>query len=282
MKFSRLLFMLALFVQAASALAASAIEIDKVERTNAGITIYGTSSILPPGTKLWATVGRFNGKKIGDALVLEDRKILITPGRKFVANLTRNNQSTAYPPALGKYQVEFYAAFNRAWQEVAILKAVGAKLDEQGRAIDSEPRSLPASSDLATEDILGSRVRVLKTRRTIELKDTDSVRTSELSTKKIMVEIHDVNAAYNPVRAFDATKLSVNEAIKKAGRVGNGRAVSVLCYGDFKDGLGQRYVADDLIFSDGRKNRAFKINDYASMMDVCMTQEASYNSRRRK
>jgi hypothetical protein len=56
----------------------------------------------------------------------------------------------------------------------------------------------------------------------------------------------------------------------------------VLCYGDFKDGLGQRYVADDLIFSDGRKNRAFKINDYASMMDVCMTQEASYNSRRRK
>jgi len=282
MAFSRLFFMFVLSVQAASAFAASAIEIDKIERTNAGITIHGTSSILPPGTKLWATVTKFNGKKVNDAQVLKDTKILIIPGKKFVANLIRNNQSNAFPPALGKYQVEFYAVFNRAWQEVAVLNAVGAKLDDQGRAIDTEPRSLPGSPDLVKEDIFGSRVRVLNTRRTIDLKEADSVRTSELSTKKIMVEIHDFNAAQNPVRAFDATKLSVNEAIKKAGRVGNGRAMSVLCYGDFKDGLGQRYLADDLIFSDGRENRAFRINAYASMFDICMTQEASYKSRRRK
>lgn len=271
-----------LFAQSISAFAVTAIDIEKVERTNAGITIHGTSPILPPGTKVWATVTKFNGKKVGDAQVLKDTKVLITPDKKFVANLSRNNESAAYPPALGKYQVEFYAIFNRAWQEVSVLKAVGAKLDEQRRAIDSEPRSLPKSSDLVKEDIFGDQVRVLSTRRTIELKEVNSVGASEPSTKKIVVEIHDVNAANNPVQAFDATKLSVNEGIKKAGRIGKGRAMSVLCHGDFKDGLGQRYLADDLIYPDGRANSAFKVNDYASMMDVCIAQEASYHSRRRR
>ncbi|WP_208281310.1 hypothetical protein [Massilia oculi] len=279
---SRILFIIALFAQSALSFAATAIEIEKVERTNAGITIYGASPILPPGTKLWATVIRFNGKKVGDAMVLKDTKVLITPGKKFVANLSRNNQSAAYPPEIGKYQVEFYAIFNRAWQEVPVLKAVGARLDEQGRAIDSEPRSLPSSTDLIKEDIFGEKVRVLSTRRTIDLKHANSVGASESSTKKIVVEIHDVNAANNPVRAFDATNLSVNEAIKKAGRVGKGRAMSVLCNGDFKDGLGQRSLADDLIYPDGRVNPIFKVNDYANMMDVCITQETSYNSRRRR
>lgn len=278
----RILLTITLFAQSAVSLAATAIEIEKVERTNAGITIYGASPILPPGTKLWATVTKFNGKKVGDATVLQDTKVLITPGKKFVAKLSRNNQSTSYPPELGKYQVEFYAIFNRAWQEVPVLKAVGAKLDGQGRAIDSEPRSLPSSSDLIKEDIFGEKVRVLSTRRTIDLKNANSVGTSELSTKKIIVEIYDVNSAENPIRTFDATKLSVNEAIKKAGRVGKGRAMSVLCNGDFKDGLGQRYLADDLIYPDGSVNPAFKVNDYASMMDVCINQEASYNSRRRR
>lgn len=213
---------------------------------------------------------------------LGDSKIIITPDKKFVANLTRHNQSTAYPPAPGKYQVEFYAIFNRTWQEVPVLKAVGARLDEQGRAIDAEPHLLPASADLVKEEVLGSRVRVLKTQRTIELKNADSAGTSDLNTKKIVVEINDANGTHNPVQSFDATKLSVNEAIKKAGRIGNGRALAVLCYGDFKDGLGQRYLANDLIFSDGRTNRGFSINDYASMMDVCMTQENSYKARRRK
>jgi len=198
---SRLLFTFLFFVQAASAVAAPAIEIDKVERTNAGITIYGTSPILPPGTKLWATVIRFNGKKVGEAQVLKDANILISPGKKFVANLARNNQSDASPPSLGRYQVEFYAVFNRAWQEVAVLKAVGAKVDDQGRAIDSEPRSLPGSSDLVKEDVFGSRVRVLNTRRTIDLKQANSVATSEPGTRKIMVEINDLTASNNPVRA---------------------------------------------------------------------------------
>jgi len=281
MTLTRFILMFALFIEGASAFAASAIDIERVERTDAGITIYGASPILPPGTKLWATVIKFNGKKLSDAQTLQDTKVLVTPGKKFVARLARNNRSTAYPPAVGKYQVEFYALFNRAWQEVVVLKSVGAKLDEQGRAIDSEPRSLPASPDLVKEDVLGSRVRALKTRRTIELTAADSVGTVELATKKITVEIHDVNAADTLLRAFDATKLSVNQAIMRAGRVGNGRAMSVLCHGDFKDGLGRRYLADDLIFSDGRANRAFKINDYATMLDVCATQEASYKSRRR-
>lgn len=278
----RILLTVTLVAQSALSFAATAIDIEKVERTSAGISIYGASPILPPGTKIWATVTKFNGKKVSDAMVLKDKKVLITPGKKFVANLSRNNQSAAYPPELGKYQVEFYAIFNRAWQEIPVLKAVGAKLDEQGRAIDSEPRSLPSSSDLIKEDIFGEKVRVLSTRRTIDLKAANSAGASELSTKKIIVEIHDVNAANNPVRAFEATKLSVNEAIKKAGRVGKGRAMSVICNGDFKDGLGKRYLADDLIYPDGRVNPAFKVNDYANMMDVCITQEASYNSRRRR
>lgn len=281
MTYGRLILACALLLQGAAAFAAAAIDIGKVERTNTGIAIHGSSSVLPPGTKLWATSIKFNGKPVGNALVLSDTEVLIAPDRKFVARLKRNNDA-AYPPALGSYQIEFYAVFNRAWQEVSVLKAVGARLDNEGRALDSEPRGLPSSPDLVKEDLLGSRARVLKARRTVQLKGGDTAETAGPSTKKITVEIHDINADNNPIRAFDATKLTVNEAIRKARPVGNGRAMSVLCKGDFKDGLGQRYLADDLISPDGRANPAFAINDYATMMDVCVTQEAQYRSRRRK
>lgn len=281
MIYGRLILICALLLQAASAFAAPAIDIGRVERTSAGIAIHGSSSVLPPGTKLWATSIKFNGKPVGNALVLKDTEVLIAADRKFVARLKRNN-AAAYPPALGSYQIEFYAVFNRAWQEVSVLKGVGARLDNEGRALDSEPRGLPSSPDLVKEDLLGSRARVLKARRTVQLKGGDTAEMAEPSTKKITVEIHDINADNNPIRAFDATRLTVNEAIRKARPVGNGRAMSVLCKGDFKDGLGQRYLADDLISPDGRANPAFAINDHATMMDVCVTQEAQYRSRRRK
>ena len=273
-----------IFCMMGSAQAAStpAITIDKAERSNGDIVIEGSSKILPPGTKFWATVTKFNGKKVGAAVVLSDNNVSITPDKHFVATLKRNNGNSSYPPAEGVYELTFHAIFNRAWQEVEVLKAVGAVLDDKGRAINAEPRLLPASPDLVKEDILGSSIRVLNATRTIQLKKISSANAAEISTKRATVEIHDANAKNNPILSFDATKLSVNEAIKKAGRIGRGRAMAVLCHGDFKDGMGNRYLSDDLIYADGRENRAFKINDYATIMDVCVTQESLYASRRHK
>lgn len=277
----RMMLMCLLLLHAATAVATPAIEIDKVERTNTGMTIRGSSATLPPGTKLWATTIKFNGKPVGDAFVLSDNEVRLAPDRRFVAHLKRNNKS-AYPPAQGSYQVELYAIFNRAWQEVAVLKAAGARLDNEGRVLDSEPRALSASPDLVKEELLGERPRVLRARRTVQLKGVDAPGTVEPYTKKVIVEIHDINADNNPIRAFDATALTVNAAIKKARPVGNGRAMSVICRGDFKDGMGQRYLADDLITPEGRPNPAFAVNDYAVMMDICVTQEMQYRARQRK
>lgn len=74
----------------------------------------------------------------------------------------------------------------------------------------------------------------------------------------------------------------MNEAVKKAGKIGGGCAMAVLCYGDFKDGLGNRHLADALIYSDGHQNQLSPINNYATIMDVCRTQESLHTSHQRK
>ncbi len=275
------LFLSTLSIQAACA--ATVINIEKSERTDSALVLYGTAKPLPAGTKIWATVQKINGSRLNDSTALQDNNVTVDKEGHYKAILKRRGNVPSYSPPDGAYQIEFYAIFNRAWQEVPVLKAVGAKLDAQGIAIDSEPHSLPSSPDLIKQNVLGDKVRVLKTIRTIKVdsKPSESSQAKLLNTKKATVEINDW-AKDKPVKSFDGTQLTVKKALTKAGHAANGRAISIVCHGDFKDGLGYRYIANDLIFSDGRTNREFNVNGYTTIMDVCAMQEEAYANKRRK
>lgn len=98
-----------------------------------------------------------------------------------------------------------------------------------------------------------------------------------IKTKKIRVEVHDINSMNNPIKSLNGTKLSVKEAVKRIGRLGKNSALVIACEGNFPLG----YIANDLISPGGRWNREFSVNDNTMLLDICIAQEASFAGKRR-
>lgn len=258
------------------------IKIEKFERTDSALVIYGQAKTLPIGTKIWATVIKVNSKKLSRYQVIEDKDVQVEQNGSFKAVLKRFKDEKRYNLPDGAYEVEFSAQFNRAWQSIEVAKSVGVELDNQGRSVNAEPRLLPKSSDLVYQpDLSGKKVRVLQAKRTLKINSKVDARdpAMALKTKKIRVEVNDNNSMKNPVKSFDGTSLSADQAASKAGALGRNKSLSVLCYGDFNDGRGYRYIADDLVSSVGAWNREYSVNRYTMLMDVCAMQEENFASR---
>jgi len=214
------------------------IKINKFERTDSAIIINGVARVVPPNTKMWVTVQRINGKSI------EERHTIKTVGHvltgsdgSFTAKLKRYGSLNRFDFPTGKYQLEFYAGFSRAWQTVEVAKKAGVRLDEQGRSDLGEPRSLPKSSDLIAQNFGGEKVRFLRAIRTITIQASNAS-TVAYKTKSIKLEIHDYKASKNPVRTINATELLFREVSGKVGRLKTTEAVALICVGDFENGFG--------------------------------------------
>ena len=149
--------------------------IENFDRTNSSIVVQGVAKILPPGTKMSVSVRRYNGQPMADRLPIKTVDGTITANNgTFVATLKKYGSLNRFDFPDGKYELEFYASFNRVRQTVEVAKRAGVKLDDQGRSDFGEPHSLPKSSDLVAEDFLGENVRVLRAIRTIDLKSEHS------------------------------------------------------------------------------------------------------------
>jgi hypothetical protein len=250
------------------------INIEKFERTDAAIVIYGNAkNLLPAGTKMWATVKKINSKKIKEPDAISASDVAIDQNGNFKAVVKKFGNTDRYNFPDGLYEVEFYSQFSRAWQSLEVVKLAGCDIDDQGKTITSDPKLLPKSEDLIYENLFGRKVRVLKTTRTIKITKKIDARDPAMAvkTKKIRVEVHDHDSMKNPIKSFDGTNLSVKEAVSKIGRLGQSSAMVIACEGDFPAG----YIANDLIFSGGRWNQEFKVNMYTMLMDICITQEKS-------
>jgi hypothetical protein len=163
--------------------------IDKFDRTNSSIVVQGVAKVVPPGTKMWVTVRRYNGKPMADRIPIKtvDDTFTASDGT-FVATLKKYGSLDRFDFPDGKYELEFYAGFNRAWQTIEVAKRAGVKLDDQGRSDLGEPRSLPKSSDLVAEDFAGEKVRLLRAIRTIDVKSGRS------SFKAVATQMRDPRA----------------------------------------------------------------------------------------
>lgn len=258
------------------------IVVKKSERTDSAIVVEGTANIVPPGTRMRITVTSINGKRVDD-----DRDTMKTIEDVYVANngafsgtIKRYGSLGGYSFPDGKYQLEFYADFNRAWQSVEVAKAAGVKLDELGRSgIDSEPRALPESTDLVLEaTIAGGKARHLRAIRTINIR-RQLGGSSTYKTKSIRLEVNDVAATKNPVRAIPANDMLFREVAQKVGRLKPTEAVSLICVGDFQNGFG--YLANDLYFLGGRPNRDFVTAFATPLSDLCRQQEDAFYKRQK-
>jgi len=156
----------------ASALENPVIEITKFERTSSSIVVEGTARVVPPGTKMWVIVKSINGKPVDESrnTIQSMEDVFISNDGTFKATIKRYGSLDRYTFPNGKYQIEFYASFSRAWQSIEVAKAAGVKLDAQGRSDLGEPRALPRSSDLRPQAIGGTKVRFLKALRTIDVR----------------------------------------------------------------------------------------------------------------
>ena len=152
------------------------IKIDKFERTNSALVISGVAKVIPSGTKMWVTVLRFNGKPIEEGHTIKTLEDVFTRSDgSFVATLKRLGSLDHFDFPDGKYELEFFGAFNRSWQTVEVARKAGVKLDNQGRSDGGEPHALPTSSDLPIESLFpGEKVRYLRAIRTVNVGLTGS------------------------------------------------------------------------------------------------------------
>ena len=249
------------------------IKIEKFERTDSSIVVYGSAKELPTGTNMWATVIKINSKKVKEPDAISANDVVIDRNGNFKAVIKKFGNKERYNFPDGLYEIQFYAQFSRAWQPLEVVKLAGCELDEQGKTITSDPKLLPKSVDLIFEKLFDRKVRVLKATRVIKITKKNDVRDPAMATKtkKIRVEVHDQNSMNNPVRSLDGTNLSVKDAVSKIGRLGQSSALVITCKGDFPAG----YIANDLIFSGGQWNSEFKINKFTMVMDICVVQEKS-------
>jgi len=186
------------------------ISINKYDRTDSSIVVQGVAKIIPPGTKMWVTVVRFNGKPMVDKLAIDDTAAFTASDGTFFATLKKDGSVNRFDFPDGKYELEFYAHFNRSWQTIEVARRAGVELDVQGRSgVSSEPHSLPKSSDLVAGDSFGEKFRVLRARRMIEIKSANS-------SFKVDVKImRDPRADVN-LKGARAWLMAANMEIKKA------------------------------------------------------------------
>lgn len=247
------------------------IEIKRFEITDSSIIIEGVSRLVPANTKMVITVQRINGKSIEARHTIKTVEgVFIESDGTFAATLKRYGSLNGFDFPMGKYQLEFYAGFSRAWQTIEVAKKAGVRLDEQGRSDLGEPHSLPKSSDLVAQNFGGEKVRFLQAIRTIEVQ-TANAAIPAYKTKSIKLEIHDYKASKNPVRTVSATELLLREVAGKIGRLTSTEAVALVCVGDVKNGLG--YIADDLYFPGGKFNNRFTVNNATTLAELCHQQE---------
>lgn len=255
------------------------IEINRVEKTDSSIIVEGIARVIPPGTKMWVTVQRINGKSIEQRHTIKTVKDVFTGADgAFVATLKRYGSLNRFDFPDGKYQLEFYAGFSRAWQTEEVARRAGVKLDEQGRSDLGEPRALPDSSDLVAQRFGGEKIRFLSAIRTINVRSTAAA-TSAYKTKDIRLELHDYKAKNNPVRTIKATDLLFREVAGKVRPLKATEAVALICVGDFKNGFG--YIANDLYFSGGQLNKRFAIGPATTLMELCHQQEDASSASRK-
>lgn len=246
----------------------SIIEIKRVEKTDSSIIIEGITHLIPSNTKINVSVQQINGKILDERHIIETvEDVFTTANGSFIAELKRFGSLNGYDYPAGKYQLRFFANFNRTWQTIEVAQKVGVKLDEQGRSDLGEPHFLPKSTDLVT-GLMG--VRNLRAIRTITI-PASVTKFSTYKTKIIRIEIHDSNAKYNPIRTYKGTDLLVQEVKQKIGHLKLSQGVSIMCIGDFKNGFG--YLASDLYHSGGGLNMAFVINNGTTLAEVCHQQE---------
>ncbi|WP_152965124.1 MULTISPECIES: hypothetical protein [Comamonas] len=254
------------------------IVVQKYERTSSSIVVEGVANIIPPGTKMWATVISIDGKPLDrDRHTMKTvENVFVANDRSFKATIKRYGSLDAYSFPDGKYRIEFFAMFNQMWQTKEVALAAGIKLNNQGYEVSSEPSALPKSPDLPYDTILGERSRQLRAIRTIDIRRMAG-EASEYKTKSIRIDILDINAAKNPVRSIPATDMLHREVSRKVGRLKPTEAVSLVCVGPFTNGFG--YLANDLYFSGGTPNREFVTAFATTLSDLCRQQEDRFNSR---
>ena len=248
------------------------IEIKRYEITDSSIIIEGVARVVPANTKMAITVQRINGKSIEARHTIKTVEgVFIESDGSFAATLKRYGSLNGFDFPPGKYQLEFYAGFSRAWQTMEVAKKAGVRLDEQGHSDLGEPRLLPKSSDLVAQNFGGEKIRFLRAIRTITVQAANAA-TSAYKTKSIKLEIHDYKASNNPVRTVSATELLFREVAGKVGRLKSTEAVALVCVGDVKNGFG--YIADDLYFSGGNFNNRFTVvNNATTLAELCHQQE---------
>jgi hypothetical protein len=151
------------------------IEIKRFERTNSSIVVEGSASVVPPGTKMRVAVQRIDDKSIGQRHIIKTvDDVVVGSDGAFIATLKRHGSLSGFDFPNGKYELEFYAGFTRAWQTIEVAQKAGVKLDEQGRSDSGEPHALPTSSDLIFQTVGVEKVRFLRAIRIIDVQPTDS------------------------------------------------------------------------------------------------------------
>lgn len=185
--------------------------IEKYDRTDSSIVVRGITRIIPPGTKMSVTVVRYNGKPISDKLPIKTADDTFTASDgTFVATLKKYGSLDRFDFPDGKYELEFYASFNRAWQAIEVLRRAGVKLDDQGRSgLAPEPHSLSKSSDLVAEESFGEKGRSLRAIRTIDVTSANS------SFKTTVKKIRDPRADID-LGGARAWLLAADKEMKKA------------------------------------------------------------------
>jgi hypothetical protein len=176
-------------------LAATIIGPLKVERVDSSLVVTGIAPALPPSTKLRVQVEEIDNAPLGRSdPTMEDRDVRILPDHTFVAKLSCQEQYSAkgrskpcgVPPFPdGKYQLQIRSHFNRSWQTIAVLKAVGVEVDSEGRSDLGNPRLLPDSPDLKQDD----NSRFLKTVRTVVVGDPTSKTASKFRPAQVEKKI---------------------------------------------------------------------------------------------
>lgn len=256
------------------------IQIQKYEQSDSAIIVSGVAKIIPVGTKMWVLVKSINGKPIDEHrnVIKSVEDVIIANDRTFKATIQRYGSLNRYDFPEGKYKLEFYACFNRAWQSLEVAKDAGVKLDNQGRSDGGDPKALLPSPDLQYDTFIGQKVRVLRAFRTIDIKKRSDEKFT-YRTKKIRLEINDSNSINNPVRTIPATDLLFREVRKKIGRLKPTQAVALVCVGSFHNGFG--FLANDIYLFGGEQNPSFKINFSTTLAELCYQQEDDYNKSRK-
>lgn len=247
------------------------IKIDKVERTINAILITGTVDVVPVGTKFSARVLSINGKRLNDParmIIAATEKIQVASDRRLEVKLQRYGSLDAFDFPPGKYEVEFSAHFNSAWQSQDVLKEAGVAVDEQGRTdLAADPRKLPQSPDLKKERAIGGGMhRVLEAIRVVSVGPVNAPQAFGKTTK-IRIEVHDTSAAArrNPVRTIAADNLLQRDVLQAVGPVSPSQAIVLSCVGPFPAG----YIAADLYFSGGRINRETAGEHATTLKEAC-------------